>query len=269
MNEKYMTTKKSIFKFWKWKFELCNGKFGFRCLKFKIRNPDFQIPYIYYICTIIRVRIGRRKTASWSSFPCTCPLPPVLEFWFSRSGCRNNYRHLYCNLVLRPTPPLAPRCCDAPAVQCLASRRARGRPHTWPPSWPTELGPCICCWWLVHDVCAVRGFATSTGKPGYHPHPWEKSKRYNQIKYFVLVSRKKKKKRLYDISTHLVTPTTLPGISRTRAFLQAMNAACGPPYPSGVPNRWLVPTTMSTLYSPGGLIRVNDSRSAAHTTRAC
>lgn len=73
--------------------------------------------------------------------------------------------------------------------------------------------------------------------------------------------RAKNKKREY-----LVTPTILPGISRIRGFLHAMNAACGPPYPSGVPNRWLLPTTMSTPNSPGALTRVSDNKSVAHTT---
>jgi len=61
-------------------------------------------------------------------------------------------------------------------------------------------------------------------------------------------------------------PTILPGISLNRGFLHAINAACGPPYPSGVPSRWLLPTTMSTPYSPGALIRVRDNKSVAHTT---
>jgi len=36
---------------------------------------------------------------------------------------------------------------------------------------------------------------------------------------------------------HFVTPTILPGISRTSDLVHAINAACGPPYPSGVPSR--------------------------------
>lgn len=67
--------------------------------------------------------------------------------------------------------------------------------------------------------------------------------------------------------TYLVIPTILPGISLIKGFLHAINAACGPPYPSGVPSRWLLPTTMSTPNSPGALIRVSDSKSVAHTTK--
>lgn len=69
--------------------------------------------------------------------------------------------------------------------------------------------------------------------------------------------------------TYFVTPTILPGISRNSGFVHAMNAACGPPYPRGVPSRWLLPTTMSAPYSPGAFNSVSDNRSVAHTTRAC
>jgi len=34
-----------------------------------------------------------------------------------------------------------------------------------------------------------------------------------------------------------------------------------------VPSRWLLPTTISTPYSPGALIKVSDNKSVAHTTK--
>ena len=47
-----------------------------------------------------------------------------------------------------------------------------------------------------------------------------------------------------------------------------MYPACGPPKPSGTPNRWLVPTAMSAPISPGERSRVSASRSAATTASA-
>ena len=47
-----------------------------------------------------------------------------------------------------------------------------------------------------------------------------------------------------------------------------MNPACGPPKPSGTPNRWAEPTTTSAPHSPGAGSRVSASRSAATATTA-
>ena len=43
-----------------------------------------------------------------------------------------------------------------------------------------------------------------------------------------------------------------PGACRTNFSRVAKNAACGPPYPSGTPNRCALPTTTSAPASPGG-----------------
>ena len=59
-----------------------------------------------------------------------------------------------------------------------------------------------------------------------------------------------------------------PGILRACSVLVAMNAACGPPKPIGTPKRCAEPTAMSAPNSPGGLISVSASRSAAKTTSA-
>ena len=64
------------------------------------------------------------------------------------------------------------------------------------------------------------------------------------------------------------SPTSRPGRSRSRPPLTAMNAACGPPYQSGTPNRWEEPTATSAPHSPGGLSSVSASRSAATVTSA-
>ena len=59
-----------------------------------------------------------------------------------------------------------------------------------------------------------------------------------------------------------------PGSLRTNSFLHAKNAACGPPYPSGTPNRCALPTAMSAPSSPGGTSSVSASRSHAMATIA-
>lgn len=56
-----------------------------------------------------------------------------------------------------------------------------------------------------------------------------------------------------------------PGMRRVSDSLQAKNPACGPPYPNGTPKRWLVPTAMSALISPGGRSIVRAKRSVAAT----
>ena len=59
-----------------------------------------------------------------------------------------------------------------------------------------------------------------------------------------------------------------PGVDRLYSSRVAKNAACGPPYPMGTPNRCELPTTMSAPISPGDLIRVNASKSLATTANA-
>ena len=65
-----------------------------------------------------------------------------------------------------------------------------------------------------------------------------------------------------------LTPTSRPGSERLKASRQAMNAACGPPAPIGMPKRCVVPTTMSAPISPGDLSSVRASRSAAKMAAA-
>ena len=64
-------------------------------------------------------------------------------------------------------------------------------------------------------------------------------------------------------SASTLTPTSRPGIDRSRPLRTAMKPACGPPKPSGTPNRWLLPTATSAPSSPGLASRVRASRSAA------
>lgn len=66
---------------------------------------------------------------------------------------------------------------------------------------------------------------------------------------------------------YLVTPIILPGSSLRNSFLVEKNPAWGPPYPIGIPNRWLDPTAMSTPNSPGGRSMVSAIRSVAQVTR--
>ena len=56
-------------------------------------------------------------------------------------------------------------------------------------------------------------------------------------------------------------PIMRPGMCLTKAARVAKKPACGPPYPSGTPNRWLVPSAMSQPSSPGGRSSVSASRS--------
>lgn len=66
---------------------------------------------------------------------------------------------------------------------------------------------------------------------------------------------------------YLVTPTILPGIILTKFSLTAKNAACGPPQPSGTPNRWEFPRATSTPNSPGGFKIHKAKRSVAQQVR--
>ena len=64
----------------------------------------------------------------------------------------------------------------------------------------------------------------------------------------------------------IVTPMILPGILLLYSSLVAKKAACGPPYPIGIPKRCEVPTTTSAPISPGGVNFTNDKISAATAT---
>ena len=57
-----------------------------------------------------------------------------------------------------------------------------------------------------------------------------------------------------------------PGIWRSRPSLTAKNAECGPPKPSGTPNRCEEPRTMSAPSEPGETTRLSARRSLATTT---
>ena len=62
------------------------------------------------------------------------------------------------------------------------------------------------------------------------------------------------------------TPTILPGISRLNSSDVAINAACGPPNPSGTPKRWLLPTAISPPKEPGDSKSCKHIKSVAKTT---
>ena len=62
------------------------------------------------------------------------------------------------------------------------------------------------------------------------------------------------------------TPTIRPGMDRLFSCFVAMYAACGPPNPSGTPNRWALPITTSAPNSPGATRTHRDKRSAATAT---
>ncbi len=64
------------------------------------------------------------------------------------------------------------------------------------------------------------------------------------------------------------TPTSRPGRLRLYSSRVAMNAACGPPNPSGTPKRCDEPTTTSAPCSPGGTTSVSANRSVATATSA-
>ncbi len=64
------------------------------------------------------------------------------------------------------------------------------------------------------------------------------------------------------------TPMMRPGIWRTNDCRVAKNAACGPPYPSGTPNRCELPNTTSAPISPGGVRIARASRSVPTATSA-
>ena len=53
---------------------------------------------------------------------------------------------------------------------------------------------------------------------------------------------------------------------RLYASRVAKKAACGPPYPMGMPKRWVDPTTTSAPHSPGGVSRTRLMISAATAT---
>lgn len=82
---------------------------------------------------------------------------------------------------------------------------------------------------------------------------------------FFLNYKKKYYIELIKIS-NLLTPTIRPGIALANEFLAsffltAINAACGPPYPSGTPKRCALPIATSAPSSPGDRRSVNDNKS--------
>ena len=50
-------------------------------------------------------------------------------------------------------------------------------------------------------------------------------------------------------------------MARLNSSLVAKKAACGPPYPIGIPNRCEFPTTISAPISPGGFKTVKANKS--------
>ena len=60
----------------------------------------------------------------------------------------------------------------------------------------------------------------------------------------------------------------LTGTWRLNSSRVERYAACGPPKPGGTPNRCVFPTAASAPNSPGGVMSVSASNSAATTTRA-
>jgi len=63
------------------------------------------------------------------------------------------------------------------------------------------------------------------------------------------------------------TPIILPGITLLNSSFVAKYAACGPPYPIGIPNRCVVPIAQSAPNSPGGVKIVKLKISAATTLK--
>ncbi|KAF4515932.1 hypothetical protein B566_EDAN000169 [Ephemera danica] len=55
-----------------------------------------------------------------------------------------------------------------------------------------------------------------------------------------------------------------PGIWRLNSSFVVKKAACGPPNPIGIPNRWLEPTAMSAPNSPGARKSVKASSNNPH-----
>jgi hypothetical protein len=64
------------------------------------------------------------------------------------------------------------------------------------------------------------------------------------------------------------TPMMRPGIIRTRSSRTAMNAACGPPQPSGTPKRCAEPMAMSAPIAPADFTSIAASGSTPIDRRA-
>lgn len=69
-----------------------------------------------------------------------------------------------------------------------------------------------------------------------------------------------------NFQIYFESPAIRPGINLNNDFLQAKNAAWGPPYPRGTPKRWLDPTATSTSNSEGGLMTHKANKSVAQAT---
>ena len=78
-----------------------------------------------------------------------------------------------------------------------------------------------------------------------------------------LVCRANLKALLPCLSTE--TPTILPGIDLLYSSLVAKKAACGPPYPIGIPKRCELPTAISAPSSPGVLSFARANKSEINT----
>ena len=63
------------------------------------------------------------------------------------------------------------------------------------------------------------------------------------------------------------TPMMRPGMVRSRSSRAAMNAACGPPKPSGTPKRCAEPIAMSAPIAPGDFDSISASGSQPTVTR--
>ena len=61
------------------------------------------------------------------------------------------------------------------------------------------------------------------------------------------------------------TPTILPGIDLLYSSFVAKKAACGPPYPIGIPNLCELPTAISAPSSLGVFNFANANKSQANT----
>ena len=146
-----------------------------------------------------------------------------------------------------------------------------------------------CCWWPCLDECVARESVELAWVPLCCLHPCNKSTRKTDIISFTqhswqltymyyffqmiirlhsLLKRKIGFNCIFKyFFSYLVTPIILPGINLRNSFFVEKNPAWGPPYPMGIPNRWLDPTAMSTPNSPGGRNMVSAKRSVAQVTR--
>ena len=106
-------------------------------------------------------------------------------------------------------------------TRCDAGRRGRGTRRTSRRRPRAAPARCRCCSWPSRDGCAARASAARDGTRCVPRRP----------------STPRRGGR---------------GASARIRVRVAMNPACGPPKPSGTPNRCAEPTTMSAPCSPGG-----------------